>query len=351
MGAIMKATIDEKNDANDCEFPSLPRVRRQVREDRIAAWARTSATMGAAVWAGLALLARMGIARIGEIELLFLFAPLVIVPLGMELSRHVGGDGWALEWAQRIQPPAAVFAVAGILLPQGRRAGVVATGWLVLCALMAADGMMRIVGLALDRNIRAMRSGSWLVDFALAVARVDLAVGGLWLVASRLGMHPMGIQEPIGLLTAVHFHFAGFATATIAAATVNFAESRGTQRWLRAVVLTVVGLPFFVAAGFVISPAVKMVTAGLFSLSVAVLAVFLRGCVKQVKDPTARVVLQIASGAVFAAMLFAGAYVVADFVGSDAVTIPLMARTHGVLNAVGFCLPGLLGWLVENSTR
>jgi hypothetical protein len=30
-------------------------------------------------------------------------------------------------------------------------------------------------------------------------------------------------------------------------------------------------------------------------------------------------------------------------------TIPQMARTHGVLNAVGFCLPGLLGWLVEKS--
>jgi hypothetical protein len=28
-----------------------------------------------------------------------------------------------------------------------------------------------------------------------------------------------------------------------------------------------------------------------------------------------------------------------------------MARTHGVLNAVGFCLPALLGWLIENSAE
>jgi len=34
---------------------------------------------GAAVWAGMAVLARMGIARVGAIELLFLFAALVIV--------------------------------------------------------------------------------------------------------------------------------------------------------------------------------------------------------------------------------------------------------------------------------
>jgi hypothetical protein len=42
---------------------------------------------------------------------------------------------------------------------------------------------------------------------------------------------------------------------------------------------------------------------------------------------------------------------VADFFGSDVLTIPQMARTHGILNAVGFCLPGMLGWVVEYSGR
>jgi hypothetical protein len=27
--------------------------------------------------------------------------------------------------------------------------------------------------------------------------------------------------------------------------------------------------------------------------------------------------------------------------------IPQMARTHGILNAMGFCMAGLLGWIVE----
>jgi hypothetical protein len=49
-------------------------------------------------------------------------------------------------------------------------------------------------------------------------------------------------------------------------------------------------------------------------------------------------------------MVLAAAYVVADYVGSDALTIPQMARTHGILNAVGFCLMGLLGWLVEKNS-
>jgi len=42
-------------------------------------------------------------------------------------------------------------------------------------------------------------------------------------------------------------------------------------------------------------------------------------------------------------MVLAGAYAIADFVGSDRLTMPQMARTHGVLNGVGFCLLGIAG--------
>jgi hypothetical protein len=323
--------------------------------DETGRWARVCAIVGAAAWAGIAVLARVGIARIGSVELLFLFAPLVIVPLGMELSRAMGAGGLCLEVARRIQPLAAATAVIAVCMPPGRKAAIVAAGWLVVCGLMAWSGLTDL--------IRTIRTRAEMVEqIALAVARIDLAVGGAWLVASRLGMHPMGIQEPIGLLTAVHFHFAGLATALIAAATLRFAEKRsipslshitrqgwGTHAlvWLKAIVILVIGMPYVVAAGFVISPALKMGAAVVFSVSVAALAVRLRGCMKNVSDFTARVLLQVASGAVFAAMIFSAAYAVADFAGSDALTIPQMARTHGLLNAFGFCLSGLLGWLIE----
>jgi hypothetical protein len=114
-----------------------------------------------------------------------------------------------------------------------------------------------------------------LFDFSLVVARMDLVVGGSWLVASRLGMRPLGIQEPIGLLTAVHFHFAGFATAMIAAAMLRFSLD-SHQRWLKWIVPLVIGMPYMVAIGFVISPALKMTAAAVFSASVAALAVLLR---------------------------------------------------------------------------
>jgi hypothetical protein len=321
--------------------------------DETGRWARVCAIAGAAAWAVIAVLARLGIARIGSIELLFLFAPLVIVPLGMELSRAMGVGGWCLEVARRIQPLAAAMAVLAVCMPPGRKAAIVAAGWMVVCGLMAWSGLTDL--------IRTLKTRAELVvQIALAVARIDLAVGGAWLVASRLGIHPIGIQEPIGLLTAVHFHFAGFATALIAAATLRFV-TRGSFippngnrvgwgsrfSWLNAIVILVIGMPYVVAAGFVISRALKMGAAVVFSVSVAAHAVILRGCMKNVSDSTARVLLQIASGAVFAAMIFSAAYAVADFAGIYALTIPQMARTHGLLNAFGFCMTGLLGWLIE----
>src|SRR5271165_2192920 len=301
--------------------------------DKQDLWARTCATVGAVVWAGMTVLARMGIVRVGAIELLFLFGPLVIVPLGMELGWMVGGVGQLERWGQRLQPVGAVLAVAALCLPPGKWAGVLASGWMLVCLVMAGAGVV-------DLMIAPWSDGG--VCGILAVARIDLAVGGAWLVASRLGMRPMGIQEPIGLLTAVHFHFAGFATAMIAAATLGFAERRAEdkQRWLRVVVGMVAGMPIVVAAGFVVSPVLKMGAAILFSVSVAVLAIAVRGCGGKAEDATARVLLQVAAGAVFAGMVLSGSYAVADYVGSAVLTIPQMARTHGVLNAVGFCLPG-----------
>jgi hypothetical protein len=307
-----------------------------------AVWARVCATGGAAVWAALAVLARVGVARFGTIELMFLFAPLVIVPLGMELIRMMGLTGRLDQVARWLQPIGAALAVAALWRGPGPAAALMACGWLAICLLMAAAGASDLVS-------AWSFHGKGLFRFAVGTAKIDLAVGGMWLVASRFGMRPMGIQEPIGLLTAVHFHFAGFATAMIGAATLDFAEHRGRAKWLRRLIPFVIGMPYLVAAGFVISPLLKMIAAALFSLSVAVLAVFVRACGRRAEDAAARVWLQVSAAAVFAGMVLAAMYAVADFAGSDVLTIPQMARTHGVLNAVGFCMAGLLGWLVEYS--
>ena len=56
-------------------------------------WARGWAAAGAVVWAGMAVLARTGVVRVGAIELLFLFAPLVDGSVGNGVGTR---DGWGM---------------------------------------------------------------------------------------------------------------------------------------------------------------------------------------------------------------------------------------------------------------
>jgi hypothetical protein len=65
----------------------------------------------------------------------------------------------------------------------------------------------------------------------------------------------------------------------------------------------------------------------------------------------ARVMLAISAASVVAAMVFAGIYALGKYNGRVWLDIPEMAAMHGVINAVGFSLCGLVGWnLVETAS-
>jgi len=50
-------------------------------------------------------------------------------------------------------------------------------------------------------------------------------------------------------------------------------------------------------------------------------------------------------------MLFTYAYAVGRFTGHHWVLIPQMVKTHGVVNALGFVLCGLLAWNMWQNVR
>jgi len=157
----------------------------------------------------------------------------------------------------------------------------------------------------------------------------------------------MGFREPIILLTAVHFHYTGFATALIAGAMVDFAQVRGRHSATRSgLVVLVVALPFVLAAGFVFSPAIKVCAAVLLSMTMLGLAISQLEAGRAAPRSDASIFLWISSAAVALAMTLAGTYAVGDFLERNWISIPRMASTHGLLNALGFALPALIGWLV-----
>jgi hypothetical protein len=307
--------------------------------ERTERWVRLSATSGAAVWVVLTGLAGAGKAALGVIELLFLFAPLVIVPLGLALGRRVAPlrhQGVEIG-LQTLQPLAAGLVVASLWVPPGRIAGALAAPWLILCVVLGIEAFLTL--------LRPKNRG--LVSWAVNIGRMDLVVAAAWLVASRLGMRPLGIQEPIGLLTAVHFHYTGFATALLAGTLVAHVQERGHGRKMPRLLATLVIVPFVVATGFVWSPTLKLVAVLALAVGVIGLAGWQFWVACDLHSAAARGFLRLSSLAVLAGMVLAGVYAIGDWLKQDWLVIPRMASTHGLLNGLGFVLLGLLGWLVS----
>src|SRR5262249_14833798 len=156
------------------------------------------------------------------------------------------------------------LSVVSFWLPIGKTAAILALPWLIFCISIAIAAALTLL-LATNRS---------LVDWTVNIGRIDLSVAGCWLVMSRLGMRPLGIQEPIGLLTAVHFHYAGFSTTMLLGAFLTFIRcSNKLVKLLDHAALVIIGTPFLVAAGFVYSPTLKMAAAialsiGIFSLAI-----------------------------------------------------------------------------------
>jgi len=300
-----------------------------------------TALSGALVWAGLAGLAGLRRAPLGVIDLLLLFAVLVVVPLGLGLTRLRDRTGMMAKLAMAFQPLAAL----GVVVAFWHRPGVVAAAcsvpWLVLG-----------IGVAMAGAGNLYRSAKpSLPDLAIVLAGVDFAFAGGGLVVSRAGWYAMGFHEPIVLLTSVHFHYSGFAVAVLAGAAIRLGERRGLSvRLLRGIVWLVLFLPFLLAAGFVISPVLRLLAALGLALSLPVFAGCLFWLGRYLDQAVARIYVRLGAVAAWTAMGLAGAYAVTDCVARPFLTLPGMASTHGVLNGVGFVLCSTLAfWIEENA--
>jgi len=301
-------------------------------------WMGAIVLSGASAWAAMATMAGLRRVQISIIELLFSFAPLVIVPLGLELAGRLERAGSGRTYSLRLVLPIAATAAAclAVLLRPGHAAAWFGVPWVVYCACLVCE-----------RGRRRNRTWS-LTSFILDIAYVDLAIGAVWFVISRAGLRPFGFQEPIILLTAVHFHYSGYGTALVAAATLKWFEMHGLRsqplRWL---LLLLALLPFAVAAGFVLSPALRFLAALLFVACLGALTRTLLSISSDMQNWHARLYLRLAAGTVAASLAFAGMYAVSECFGKGWITIARMANTHGVLNSLGFVLFGISGWLIE----
>jgi YndJ-like protein len=299
---------------------------------------------GGIVWLVLVASRLAGLTRLTLIDLLFLLAPLVIAPLGLALIAFDQGlPQVLLRAAIRVQPAGAVLAVVAFLLPIGLPAAILATIWLLVCGIAALGALAHLIQ---GRSLHPER-------LATAAAVGFMAFGAIWLVLSRAGVAPIGLSPIIVEMTAVHFHFTGFAATLMAALLLTrLREERGVARQvaLAASLLLVAGSPVL-AMGWA-TPIHLLQVAGAILVAtgvVATSAVFFFRSASLVESTPARILLRLSALAPLLPMVLAVEYSAGHVFGFPTLDIQGMALIHGDLNALGFSLLGLVAWSIGGS--
>jgi hypothetical protein len=138
------------------------------------------------------------------IELLFAVALATAVPLAFgRATEELTGFGCGR--ATRVAWVAVAPAVVALALPRGVLAGILVGPWLVAVGLLAIGTVQR---LAMTLAAGRLRREPFVFGLALPVG--FLGVGCGWLLLDRLAAEPFGFGHTLVLLTAVHFHVAGF---------------------------------------------------------------------------------------------------------------------------------------------
>lgn len=300
-----------------------------------------SALAGGVVWLLLFLVPVLDDGDMGAIARLLLFGPLVLVPLALGLvavpSRQ-GKYSRPLTLARILQAPAAACAVASFFVRAEVLAALLVTPWVLFTLCVGLYGLARL----LSRGFTRME------ETCIAVGLLYLPVGGGWLLLSRLGVNPLGFGDTIVLLTAVHFHYAGFVTpllAGMAGRTIPHA-CRDKRLVFRFVSLAVIAGPALVAAGITTSPMLELTAVVLLAAGLVALAALMLALAAQPNGSIPRGLLILSALSPLITMTLALAYGVGEFTGRLVVSVSHMVQLHGWINALGFALCGLMGWLL-----
>ncbi|MES2593796.1 MAG: YndJ family transporter [Verrucomicrobiota bacterium] len=308
-----------------------------LRTDSPEELSRTFRVLGhLGLWLGYLVLALAMHPAHAWVSALLLFSAVILMPLGEPLLMAAG----ILPKRDPVRFFYYLFLVKG-LVGAGNAAGALfASCWLMVRA---------------DRAVRALwqwrkSPSTHPADLCLLAAAVFPAIGAMWLVAFCAGWMPFGFDALIVLLTAAHFHHAGFTLPLIAGLLGRARPGRWTS-WSCIAVLA--GVPL-VAAGitfthFGMLPWVEPLGVMVLVLGAVGVALSQMMLGFQKRHPVwTRTAFMFSGLSLLIAMLLALGFGVRYFIPSLALTMPQMWAIHGSLNAFGFGLLGLLAWTRDN---
>lgn len=254
----------------------------------------------------------------------------VIVGIGMVVPLAMGRWG---SWAM-----VAASAAVGLRMDEGSVATAFVLPAVVLAGLIVWEAAVPLV--SRFRDARDRRVGMRGIARVLVPAWVLVAT--LSLSASTAAIELFGIGEPIVRLTAVHYLYAGAGALEIARRLC--CEGGRWSSVATAGLLATAAAPPVVAAGFVLHAPVPQIggavpmTLGVWSSATVLM-------VRAWSERTApRRAGRIVAGLTpWVPMVLAVSWAAAQhFDGVPSLSIPDMARFHGLANGVGFVLVGLV---------
>ena len=271
------------------------------------------------------------------IESLLLATILLAIPNGLD-PEGGGRDGLF----RRVAILGGLAVGLSFVAAPGISGGLLAAPW---AAITAGAALRRLPGFAV-----AVRRGRGVRERIRTDAPFAfLAIGGLVLLTSRLGLRPLGFGEPIILLTAVHFHVAGFVLTLTATRLVRGVPSPGSAAG-RAGALAVVGLLVGIpttAIGFLGVPMLSFGGGWLVAGSGFLVGLGLIARARDRHGP-GRAIAAASGAALLISMPLAAAWATTAFLAIPFLPIPVMAAVHGGLNVVGFAIPVM--WLDRVAT-
>jgi hypothetical protein len=317
--------------------------RRSVSDPR--AYCLSSAVLGGTVWLLWITVVRPTPLQPAWAAALLLLNPLVLVPLGLRLIMSALPEENCLPWrlAVRLQPPAALLLVASFALPTGETAALLTLPWLAVTGLIAFTGLIHL----------AERGFGPLAEGCLDAGSVFLTVGGGWAVLSRWGIRPPDFEDIIVLLTAIHFHYAGFILPLL---TGLAGRALGGKTVRLAAAGIVAGVPL-VATGIVVTkltalPVLECLASLLLAVSSCLVDwLFFRLAIQSGRPRVVRFLFVIAGLSLAGSMALAALYGLRAYLNVAWLDIPWMRALHGTANALGLGLPGLLAWSLDRPVQ
>lgn len=263
---------------------------------------------------------------------LLMLSPLVLIRIGERFQ--VGSP----SWSQMLTP----HAIANVLLtisffyPASMVSAACAAPWLIIRGAFACHVMLGW------RKRPIQTPGQLCFDFAY----IFPAVGAAWLVAHRANWTPWNFDPLIVLLTAAHFHHAGFTLPLMAGLNANASPGWWT-RFSCVAILS--GVPL-VATGIMCTHFGVLHFVEPFGVTILVLGALgvaasqIRRGFEMKHTGWVRLGFIVSGASLLSAMVLAMGFGLRHVVPSWALTMPQMWMIHGTLNAFGFGLCGLLAW-------